>query len=114
MKFVARTFIFFSEVIFFILAVVVPTVVFVISIKDPDLLGFTGGTLLLVFYLILWEVFVISAFGILAITIENYHNLKIIADHVSKNSDGPTRFTSSKGQKTEGRVEPSLVKELED
>lgn len=115
MKLVAKIFIWLNEVLLFIAVFLLPTLFVVFAIKNPTSLGMNnlsdGGWWLLALGLILWELFVVSAFGMLAILIANYNNLTIIADHVAKGS-GPTDMSSIfGGAKADRRSEPRMSKE---
>lgn len=81
MKAVAKVFVILNERLLFIFAILLPAVSLLIAFTNPSAVGMgfspaTESFWTIIFALVVWEVLVVIGFGIIAITIENYNNLK--------------------------------------
>ena len=119
MKIVAKVFIMLNEVLLFIAAILLPLISLIVAIKNPSAVGMTiDGTgpnpSFFFLGLGLWELLVVVSFGVLAILVENYKNLQIIADHVASHDAHSNRLTPPISKAPSVRVEPSLGKSSEE
>ena len=119
MKLVAKVFIMLNEVLLFIAAILLPLMFLIVAIKDPSAIGMetkyqpglNWGIFIIV--LVVWELIVVVSFGVLAIVVENYKNLQIIADHVASHDAHSNSLTPPISKAPSVRVEPSLGKSSE-
>jgi hypothetical protein len=115
MQTVAKVFVILNEILLFIFAIFLPAIGALIAFMNPSLLGLGFGTnslpvWVIVLALIVWEVLVVISFGLIAIAIENYNNLKKIADNIppSVEPQQPPRTGRSISGKTFVRAEPTF------
>lgn len=115
MKAVAKVFVILNEILLFIFAILLPAIGLLITFTNPSAvgLGFSPATdsfWTIIFALVVWEVLVVISFGLIAITIENYNNLKKIAESVSQpiNNLESYRNSNSVASRNTARTEPKL------
>ena len=115
MKAVAKVFVILNEILLFIFAILLPAIGLLIAFTNPSAvgLGFSPATdsfWTIIFALVVWEVLVVISFGLIAITIENYNNLKKIAESVSQpiNNLESYRNSNSVASRNTARTEPKL------
>lgn len=115
MKAVAKVFVILNEILLFIFAILLPAIGLLIAFTNPSAvgLGFSPATdsfWTIIFALVVWEVLVVISFGLIAITIENYNNLKKIAESVSQlvNNFEPYRNSNLVASRNAARTEPKL------
>lgn len=113
MKLVAKIFIILNDILLFIAAIALPIVALVVFIKNPSALGVGTTWEVFLLWLIIYELLVVISFGVLAISVENYRNLKRIADAIDGGSDDDTGTISGLApltiKRTADRKEPSLT-----
>lgn len=96
MKAVAKVFVILNEILLFIFAILLPAIGLFVALTNPSSLGLDFGSTTESFWtiivaLLVWEILVVISFGLIAITIENYNNLKKIAESLSQPINLPER-----------------------
>ena len=117
MKAVAKVFVILNEILLFIFAILLPAIGLLIAFTNPSAVGLglsqaADSFWTIIFALIVWEVLVVVSFGLIAITIENYNNLKKIAESISQptNQVGIYRDSHPVVPRGIARNEPKLSK----
>lgn len=115
MKTVAKVFIILNEILLFIFAILIPAIGILVAFTNPSALGSGFGSTTdsfwtIIVVILVWEVLVVISFGLIAITIENYNNLKKIAESLSQPINSPERPRSdhNNGLRSSVREEPKL------